>query len=903
MSAKHKQEQNILWHTLDIDKIKEQLETDPAKGLTKAEASERLQKYGANELPSKAKKSVWIKFFKHFHDVLIYILLVAAVVTALMGHYIDTAVIFAVAFINACIGFFQENKAEQALEGIKKMLSLHANVLRDGERIEIDSQDVVPGDIVFLRAGNKIPADIRLIKADKLKIEESALTGESTSVEKQTNVVDEDAVIGDRSNMAFSGTSIASGTGQGIVIATGRDTELGKISKSMAEVEQLQTPLLRQITQFGKQVAMTILVIAALMYGFGYLVRDYGPVELMLYVIGLAVAAIPEGLPAIVSIILAIGVQNMANRKAIVRNLPSVETLGAVTVICSDKTGTLTKNEMTVTSVITVEQHYEVTGTGYAPEGKITMDNKEVSMGEEPDLNELLRIVKTCNDASLRKDEDGHWKINGEPTEGCLITLAEKADKEIERFESISKIPFDSEHKYMAVLVENDGQKYIYVKGAPDRLFSMAESGNSGDSKFDRNQWEQHVKELAEHGLRVIGAGYKKVSSDVEEIHHEDIETGVEMVGLAGIIDPPREEAISAIRECKGAGITVKMITGDHKDTAVAIGKMMGIGDGELALEGKDINNMTDEELEHVVEKYDVFARTSPEHKLRLVKALQKLGHVCAMTGDGVNDAPALKRADIGVAMGIKGTEVSKDAAEMVLVDDNFETIVNAVEEGRRVYNNLKKTILFILPTNGAQAFLIMASILFGLAMPITPVQILWVNMVIAITLSLALAFERLEDCAMELPPRPMKTPLLSGYYIFRIIFVSILIGGGTLAFSMELINRGYDQAVVQTITLHTIVILQLFHLFNCRSEHSFAFNKRFFSNKAAFIVSGILLVLQAGILYLPFMNTLFGTTPLGWEYWLIPMVLGAAVFTIIEVEKWITRIIIKSRNKDEVIC
>ncbi|WP_280769413.1 cation-transporting P-type ATPase [Salipaludibacillus daqingensis] len=881
------------WYSLSTEETLDSFDVTREEGLSDDQVKEALENYGKNELPEKESESEWIKFLKHFHDILIYILIAAAVTTALLGHYIDTIVILLVAVINAAIGYFQENKAEKALEGIKNMLSLEANVLRNGKKGEINAAEVVPGDLVFLAAGDKIPADLRLIQADNLKAEEAALTGESTSTEKSTAPLDEDTVIGDRENIAFSGTSVTSGTGLGIVVATGADTEIGKINESISEVEELKTPLMKQTDRFGKQVAVFIVAAAAVLYVFGFFVRDYGAGELLLSIIGLAVAAIPEGLPAIISIILALGVQNMSKRKAIVRNLPSVETLGAVSVISSDKTGTLTKNEMTVTSVMTKDKDYDVTGTGYSPEGEIQTDDEPVKLSENDQLETLLKVMKTCNDSELQ-EENGTWKINGEPTEGCLITLAEKADEDIPRHNVISKIPFDSDYKYMAVLIEENSENYIYVKGAPDRLFEMAEKG---EGSFDRSYWEEKMKKRTTKGERVLSAGIKKVDGNQTEINHEDLESGVTFLGLTGIIDPPREEAILAVEECKKAGIQVKMITGDHKDTAMAIGHQMGIGDGENGLEGREIDRMSDEELSEAIMTYDVFARTSPENKLRLVKALQENDQVSAMTGDGVNDAPALKRADIGVAMGIKGTEVAKESSQMVLVDDNFETIVGAVEEGRRVYANLKKTILFILPTNGAQAFLIMSSILLGTTMPLSPIQILWVNMVIAVTVSLALAFEPLEEGAMNRPPRPVKTPLLTPYYIFRIVFVSLLIGGGTLLFSQNLMTNGVEESYLNSVVLQTVVIMQMFHLFNTRNEIGFAFNKNFLKNKVAFIVSGVLLALQAFILYVPFMNIAFGTEPLGIEYWIIPMIFGALVFTLIEIEKMITRKVILKRN------
>lgn len=881
-------EENKNWHALEAEDVIKELNSDEEKGLSKDVVSQHLEEYGENKLPEKKKESKVIRFFKHFNDILIYILFVAAIISAILGHYVDTIIILIVAVINASISFFQENKAEKALEDIRNLLSLKANVMRDGERTEIEAEKLTIGDIVLLNPGDKVPADLRLISVSNLKIEESLLTGESVPSEKELTLPDEDAVLGDRLNMAFSGTTVSSGTGRGIVVAVGENTELGKINSMITDMEQLTTPLLRQTAQFGKTISIVIVAVAVLIYAFGYFFRDYGADELLMSVIGLAVAAIPEGLPAILSIILAIGVQNMAKRKAIIRNLPSVETLGAVSVICSDKTGTLTKNEMTVKTVVTRDNVFDVSGTGYAPEGKITLDGKEVNFDDEKALTKLIDCFYYCNDASLGLDENDRWIVKGDPTEGALITLYDKADLNELHIRRLSTIPFDSEYKYMAILVDTGEKKIIFIKGAPDRLLEMAsqERSESGVQDFDRKYWEDEIEEQAKTGKRLIGAAYRIMDKSTTSISQEDVQDEVTFLGLAGIIDPPRQEAIEAVKKCTDAGITVKMITGDHVDTAKAIGKEMGIGDGEKALQGKDLENMSDDELANAVQEYDVFARTSPEHKLRLVKALQSKGSICAMTGDGVNDAPALKRADVGIAMGIKGTEVTKESSEMVLADDNFSTIAAAVEEGRRVYDNLKKTILFILPTNGAESFLIIASILFGTMMPLTPVQILWVNMVTSITVSLALAFEKIDPDAMKRPPRSPKVPLLSGYFIWRILFVSLLIGGGTLLMNIELLNEGISEQIVKTITLQTIVITQMFHLFNSRSINKFAINKDFFNNKAVFVVCGILVVLQLAITYIPFMNNVFGTYPLEAHYWLYPFVMGVIVFIVVEIEK-----------------
>lgn len=646
----------------------------------------------------------------------------------------------------------------------------------------------------------------------------------------------------------------------------------------MSETEATKTPLIRQTEQFGKIISLVIVGIALISLGYGYLIQGYDFGEILLASISLSVAAIPEGLPAIISIILAIGVQNMADKNAIVKSLPSVETSGAVSVICSDKTGTLTQNEMTVTTLALTTGDYEVTGIGYAPHGEIK--------GEQNDtLKDFLIAVKHVNESSIVERED-EWHVLGEPTEGCLVTLARKYDGELPDVEVLSEIPFDSEYKYMAHLVAIEGKKRIYIKGAPDRLLDM--------SDLYGDDWDERISQIAKDGMRLIAAGYKDVPDDIEKITHEDVQEGIQFLGVAGIIDPPREAAITAVKDCHDAGINVKMITGDHKDTAVAIAAQIGIGDGETVLEGRDIDEMSDEELKKRIPNVDVYARTSPENKLRLVTLLQEQEQVVAMTGDGVNDAPALKRADIGVAMGIKGTEVTKDAAQMILVDDNFDTIFAAVKEGRRVYDNIKKTILFILPTNGAEALLIFAAIMLGITIPLSPVQVLWVNMVTSITLSFALAFEGLEKRTMLKPPRPSDAGLLNGYYAFRIIFVSLLVGGGSLATFIYMIENGYSEAIATTVTLNTIVFGQMFHLFNCRSELGFAFDKNFFENKMLFILVGLTVLLQLFITYVPFMNELLVTEPLDFMYWLIPTGLGLAVFIIVEIEKAITRAIVK---------
>ena len=887
------------WHAMTAADVLAALASDPKNGLTPEEAAKRLEQYGPNHLPEQARESLLRKFLKQFHNVLIYVLLAAALVTFFTGHPIDTAVILAVVLINAGIGFFQESRAEAAMDGIRNILALSAHVMRGGKRSEVPAADLTPGDIVRLKPGDKVPADLRLIGAENLKIEESALTGEAVPADKTAEAIDADAGLGDRANMAFSGTSVAAGTGVGVVARVGGDTEIGGISRMLGEVETPTTPLLKKMDQLSTRISIVILVIAAGVYLFGHFFRDYDRDVLALSVIGLAIAAIPEGLPAIMSIILALGVQSMARRNAIVRDLPSVETLGSVTVICSDKTGTLTKNEMTVTNLATWDSRYQVEGGGYAPEGAILEDGRKAAPDPDGQLAHLLRCFALCNESELSEDDKGRWSVKGEPTEGALLAAAAKAGLAKVKAERLDTIPFDSARKFMAVLAVVDGEKLILAKGAPDRLLDLSsgEETRSGALMTDASYWREEVSRLAKQGQRTIAAAYRKAPEDMTEIEPGDVDD-LTILGLAGIVDPPRPEAIAAIEECQDAGITVKMITGDHAETALAIAESMGICMEDRALTGRELDAMDEAEFRLAAARHNVFARTSPANKLQLVNALQASGEVCAMTGDGVNDAPALKQADVGIAMGIKGTEVTKEAAKIVLADDNFSTIAAAVEEGRKVYDNLKKTILFILPTNGAECFLIMASILFGTFLPLTPLQILWVNMVTSVTVSMALAFEPLDPDVMEKPPRDPAEPLVDGYFVWRIFYVSALIGGGTLWLTLALSRTGsYDDATLRTITMQAVVFAQMFHLFNNRSLRRSAFCCGFFTNKAVFVVGALMVVLQLLVTYVPFMNRVFGTSPIPARYWVYPLILGLAVFVVVEIEKGVMRAVDRRRH------
>src|SRR5271166_32797 len=744
-------------HALPTDDVLNKVRSQ-RDGLTAAEAAERLKTVGPNRLPAPPKEGLLKRFFKHFNDILIYILLFAGVAKAFLGHWVDACVILAVAVINAIVGFLQEGKAEEALEGIRKMLSLRAHTRRDAEWVELDAAELVPGDIVRLRSGDRVPADVRLIEAVNLRIEESALTGESVPTDKRIEPVETNAGIGDRRCMAYSGTLVAAGRGIGVVVATGVATELGRISRMMAEVESLATPLTKQMAAFGKVLSFAILGMAVVMFLIGWLLHGFGIDELFSAAIGFAVAAIPEGLPAIMTITLAIGVQRIVQRNAITRKLTAVETLGSVTVI--------------------------------------------------------------CNDSEIAQ-EDGHWKVIGEPTEGALRTLGQKAKFDRSNYQRLAVVPFESENKFMATLdrVPGNGLR-ILLKGAPDRLLSRCgeqRAASSAAEPLDLAFWEQQINALGGQGLRVLAAATREVMESKSDLTMGDLDTNLVFLGLVGIIDPPRPEAIEAIAACKQAGIRVKMITGDHSGTATAIGREMGITENPKAVTGAELEAASDEELRRIVPDSDIFARTSPEHKLRLVQALQANNEVVAMTGDGMNDAPALKRADVGIAMGIKGTEATKEAAEIVLADDNFASIERAVEEGRTIYDNLQKAILFILPTNGAQALVILVAVILGLDLPLSPVQILWANMVTAVTLSLALAYEPSEPGLMRRPPRRPGTPILGEYALWRIAFVSLLIGGMTVAVFLFEERRGYTNEMAQTMAVNTLVLGQLFYLFNSR--------------------------------------------------------------------------------------
>ncbi|RXW26682.1 cation-transporting P-type ATPase [Enterobacter ludwigii] len=865
-----------------------------AEGLSSSEASVRLQQYGENALPQKKGKPAWLRFLAHFNDVLIYVLLVAALLKLFMGQWVDMFVILGVAIVNALIGHIQESNAEKSLQSIRNMLSSEAVVVRQGNHETIPTTTLVPGDIVVIRAGDRIPADLRVIEAHNLRVEEAILTGESTVVEKNSDVLSGELPLGDRYNLLYSGTTVSSGGGKGVVVATGGETELGHINQMMSDIEKHRTPLMVQMDKLGKTIFITILVMMVALFVFSLLFRDMPVSELVLSLISLAVAAVPEGLPAIISIILSLGVQAMARRKAIIRKLPTVETLGAMTVICSDKTGTLTMNEMTVKAVITADTTYRVEGDSYEPVGNIhpVDDPTPVSVVQGSLLERYLRTIDLCNDSQLIKDEQGLWKITGGPTEGALKVLAAKIQLPPLDTEMRSKIPFDSQYKYMSTLYRLGDEEVILITGAPDVLFRLCQyqQTNDGIQPFDLPYWEGKIEEYAREGLRMVAAAWKPARDGQRELDHPDLQDGVILLGIAGMMDPPRPEAITAIADCLQAGIRVKMITGDHPQTAMSIGQMLGIGNAASAITGRELEAMDDRQLSDAAQQYDIFARTSPEDKFRLVQALQSKQEVVGMTGDGVNDAPALKRADVGIAMGIKGTEVTKEAADMVLTDDNFATIARAVHEGRRVYDNLKKTILFVIPSNIAQALLIIIALLAGNLIPLTPVLILWMNMATSATLSFGLAFEAGEKDIMNRPPRKANLHVMDGYAIWRVVFVGLMIAISAFILEAWLQPRGYSAEFIRTVLLQTLVTAQWFYMLNCRVNDGFSLSKGLLANKGIWIVSGVLLALQLLIIYAPFMQMLFGTEALPFRYWVITLLIGFVMFLIVEAEKVLTR-------------
>jgi len=887
------------WHALPVDEVVTRLRARPGEGFDSAEAARRLQQYGPNKLPLGKQQSAFMRFLAQFNNVLVYVLLGAGLLKLAFGLWLDTAIILGVVFLNSLLGFIQEGKAAKALESISRMLSAEARTLRDGAPRMIAADTLVPGDIVLLESGDKVPADLRLIEAKNLRTEEAALTGESVPADKGVDPVETSATVGDRASMTFSGTMVVSGRATGVVVATGSDTELGRINALLAGVNALETPLLRQIKRFGYKIAGVIAVVGALVFAFARWGRGMEFVEVFQAVTGIAVSVIPEGLPAIITITLAIGVQRMAQRNAIIRRLPAVETLGSVSRICSDKTGTLTLMEMMVVSAVTAEAGYKVSGNGYAPEGEVTGD------GHPPEQDRVLQLVgrvsMLCNDAEIHQ-EDGVWRVEGDPTEGALYPFANKLGMqratEQTAYRRIDSIPFESEHRFMATLNEDsDGRRMLLVKGAPEVILEHCthQQLRSGEiAPIDHAHFERAADTLAGQGERVLGIAWldDPRGLNVGSLAAADLPRNLVLLGLIGLLDPPRQEAIEAVKECHDGGIRVTMITGDHKITAAAIAKMLGIGDGRTAMEGVEMERLDQAALRERVRWVDVFARSSPEHKLRLVEAIQANGQIVAMTGDGVNDAPALKKADIGVAMGIKGTEVTKEAAEMVLADDNFASISSAVKEGRTVYNNIEKSILFLLPTNVAQGLVIMVAIFIGFTMPITTPQILWVNMITSVALGLVCAFEPHEIDVMKRMPRAVDRPLLTGFGVWRVVFVGLALLAYTLWAFFWMLGQGVSDALARTVAVNAITIGQCFFLLNSRYLIDSSLSIRaHLENRYLPLGIGAVVVLQLMFTYLSPFQRIFETEPLPLYVWPWLLFGGLVFFLVVEGEKLAIRL------------
>jgi cation-transporting ATPase F len=896
-------------HALPAHEVVLLLETDPHHGLSSDEVSERLARFGPNRLPAGKGAGLLVRILGQFHHPLIYVLLAAGAITAGLGEYVDSAVIFGVVVINAVVGFIQESKAETALEGLRSMVRTLARVVRDGQERTVPSDDLVPGDLVLLDAGDKVPADLRLTRLTELRVNESALTGESVPVSKDEAVVPDAAPVADRRNMAYSGTLVTTGQGAGIVVATGAETELGEIHRLVGAAETLATPLTRKLAEFSKILTIGILALAAVTFGVG-LLRGEGAVEMFTAAIALAVGAIPEGLPAAVTITLAIGVARMARRRAVVRRLPAVETLGSTTVICSDKTGTLTENQMTVRAVWTPGGRYRVSGSGYAPDGTI-LDSTDAAVSVDADqaLRWTVLAGGACNDAALTS-ENAHWEVVGDPTEGAMLVLAAKAGLDAggvaEMVPRIAAIPFTSERQYMATLhrdrtAGDPAGHLVLAKGAVERILELCDRQMAADGTLqpvDRNAVLRTADELAGQGLRVLATALRRPplnEVDPDRFGEDHLPADMVLTGLQAMLDPPRDAATAAVTACRTAGIAVKMITGDHAATAAAIARQVGLldrheGEPGAVLTGTELAALPGDELPAAVERAAVFARVSPEQKLRLVEALQARGHVVAMTGDGVNDAPALRQAGIGVAMGQGGTEVAKDAADMVLTDDDFATIEAAVEEGRGVFDNLTKFITWTLPTNIGEGLVILAAIAAGTALPILPTQILWINMTTAVALGLMLAFEPKEAGIMTRPPRDPGQPLLTRALLMRILLVStLLVAGSWWLFEWERGN-GAGLAEARTAAVNLFVAVEAFYLFSCRSMTRSAWRIGLFSNRWLILGVAAQAIGQLAITYLPAMNTVFGTAPIGADVWLRILALAVATSLVVAADKRLRR-------------
>ena len=891
------------WHHLPEEEVLELLGSNLQDGLDIFEIKHRRDHFGANVLTPKKGKTPLMRFLLQFNNPLILILIAASVITILIKDPLDAGIIFAVVLINAVIGYLQEYKAEKAIEALAQAMTTEAMVVRAGRVQRVPASELTPGDIVQLQAGNKVPADLRLLRTRDLQIAEASLTGESMPVQKSLETtLASGTVLAERRNMAYASTLVTFGQGTGIVTAIGDSTEIGRISALISAAQELETPLTRKITHFSRMVLYAILSLTVLTFIIG-LLRGQSAAETFTAVVALAVAMIPEGLPAALTVTLAIGVARMARRRAIIRKLPAVETLGSVTVICSDKTGTLTQNQMMVQNVFVGTDMYQITGTGYEPKGELLYQGQTIPLS--PGLEKCLQAGLLCNDSTLVQS-DGQWQAQGDPTEVALIAAANKAGLETlavaARYPRLDAIPFDSSYQYMSTLhTTPDGGKIVFIKGAVEAILNKCTSAlnKAGESvALDAITVEAAVADMAKRGLRVLAFAGLMTPPDVTAVAHESIQSDLTFFGLQGMIDPPRQEAIGAVRACQAAGIHVKMITGDHALTAASIAAQIGIAqscrDGtpvrDCVLSGQEMADYSDQQLIDAAENVAVFARVTPEQKLRLVEALQTRGNVIAMTGDGVNDGPALKQADIGIAMGITGTDVAKEASDMVLTDDNFATIEAAVEEGRGVFDNLTKIIVWTIPTNLGEGLIIMLAILAGIALPILPVHILWINTVTASVLGLTLAMEHKEPDIMRRQPRSPNAPILTNELIVRLLLVGGIITIGTFALYELALNIGASIVQARTIAVNTVVMIEVFYLLNCRSLTQSFLRLGVFSNRWIVIGIAVMILLQLLFTYAPFMNSTLASAPISLRDWGLAIGVGFLGYIVVELEKWLRR-------------
>ncbi|MBX3739466.1 MAG: HAD-IC family P-type ATPase [Akkermansiaceae bacterium] len=885
------------WHHLTAGEAIGRLGTDPSTGLDPAQVLSARTRHGPNTVTARKGVPAWRKFLLQFHQPLIYILLAAVVVTAALGEWVDCTVILLVVLANSVIGYFQEEKAGKAIEALGKMILTEATARRAGSgRIRIPSADIVPGDIILLQPGDLVPADMRLIHAKELHIAEAALSGESLPAHKRTEPLPESTALADRRNIAYAGTLVTSGHGEGIVFGTGDGTETGRIARLISEATEISTPLTRKIASFSRLLLWVILAVAVFAFCVGVL-RGESPGTMFMVAVALAVGAIPEGLPAAVTIVLAIGVSRMARRRAIIRKLPAVETLGGTTVICSDKTGTLTENQMTVQQVFAGGRCFHISGGGYEPTGGISLDGTSVDPADQPALLECLRAGLLCNDTRISPREDGSHAINGDPTEAALLVSAAKsglhhADSHA-RSPRIDMIPFGSDHMFRATLHHHADSRMIYKVGAVERLLDRCADSLGGDGNpapLDKEAVRAAVESMASQGLRVLAFARRPADDITGDLTHEHVSSGLTFLGLQGMIDPPRQEAIQSVALCRKAGIRVKMITGDHATTARAIAIRIGLAsraENTKVLTGSELEAIPDDGLPAIAAKTAVFARVAPEQKLRLVKALQSTGHIVAMTGDGVNDAPALRQADIGIAMGITGTDVAKEAADMILTDDNFSSIQTAVEEGRGVFDNLLKFIIWTLPTNLGETCIILLAVLSGTTLPLLPMQLLWINLGTSVLLGLTLVFEPREPGLMDRPPRLPSRPLLTFPLLMRTGLVSLLMIAGTFwVFSHEHSVGTLDSA--RTAAVNAIIMVEVAYLFSCRSLNHPLPAIGLWTNRLAIAGAVAMVAVQLCATGIPFIARLLHFQTPGVETWMRTLLVSAAVFMAVEFEKWL---------------